>query len=869
MSETPRSQIQIAADVASDPPGLRPIDQPASRTRAPGWPARAHFHLGAEAATADPERRYRLYLIAATVAFILIYVLAYAVLISPIFEKSGLVNRLPADGSIVLAMAMAALPALWLPVAANRPSDAALWVVYLTGYVPSLIVPAYLLGSGWSLAPLWLVTGGSFTLVTILVGGVRIRIPQPAVTERVYPAILGVVAAVLVTGVLVWFGLPSGIPDLTTVASTRDEYREALDSAGSAAGYAVLWTAQVVAPLLIAYGIWSHRRLMVAAGGLLFLLVWSLTAFRSLIFVAVLLVGLIVLVGRWRRWFGIILPILVSGIVVLSAAAAAAGWLLPASLVVRRLLVSPGQVMAYYYDFFSKGPVYELSHSILHGIVPQPYLETPPALIGRLYLGDARTYANGNLWADGMANFGLLGIVGASLVFALILVALNTVSRGRPATITIPIAALGLWRVTNTGLLTSLASHGLGLMLLLLWLLPWGRRRTARTQPATVAHLTSVHRANDPRIYLKECRTLAAAGFDVTLIGRGTPPTTRSDVRFISVGDTGSRGTRMIVLPLRILRAAWRLKADVYHIHDPELIPVAMMLKARGARVIYDVHEDLPRQVAYKAYVPRPLRRVASWFASFIDGLAGLAFDGIVTVTPYIASRFPARKTIVVANFPLLDEFASHTATPYRDRPPLVAYVGRLTPEVGGLVMAQAARIVGSSRACRFVVAGPGGDAVLAEMHRRVAPVNLETPGWLDRDAVTELLGSASVGLAVFQPMDNYTRAYPTKLFEYMAAAIPVVASAFPMYREVVLDHDAGILVDPTDPSAVARAIEELLDDPARAAAMGERGRQAVVARYNWEAGSANLVAFYHEQIARLDAEPDDIVRDGRVEARS
>ena len=174
--------------------------------------------------------------------------------------------------------------------------------------------------------------------------------------------------------------------------------------------------------------------------------------------------------------------------------------------------------------------------------------------------------------------------------------------------------------------------------------------------------------------------------------------------------------------------------------------------------------------------------------------------------------------------------------------------------------MARAARIVGLSRACRFVVAGPGGDAILAEMHRQVAPVNLETPGWLDRDAVAELLGSAAVGLAVFQPLDNYTRAYPTKLFEYMAAGIPVVASDFPMYRDVIVDNDAGILVDPTDASAVARAIEELLDDPARAAEMGERGRQAVIAQYNWQSESTKLVAFYHEQIARLDAEPEDIV---------
>jgi glycosyltransferase involved in cell wall biosynthesis len=130
--------------------------------------------------------------------------------------------------------------------------------------------------------------------------------------------------------------------------------------------------------------------------------------------------------------------------------------------------------------------------------------------------------------------------------------------------------------------------------------------------------------------------------------------------------------------------------------------------------------------------------------------------------------------------------------------------------------------------------------------------VLVELPGRLDRPEVMALLHDARVGLVLFQPVANYVEAYPTKLFEYMASELPVVASDFPVWREIVAEVDCGLLADPTDPIAVADAIEELLADPERAAAMGRRGRQAVLEHYRWEPQGARLLAMYSRLLAGL-----------------
>jgi glycosyltransferase involved in cell wall biosynthesis len=791
----------------------------------------------------------RTWAVVGTSVFLVAYVATYARVISPLYVESGMANDLPGDGSLIAAVIAAAAPSICLPLTASRPSSLGLWIVFVGGYVPSILIPPFVLGTGWALAPYWLALSISFMATVVAAGLVRIRVPSVTLSPARYRWLLIGLAIAGAGSAIALFGLPSRLPGLDAVYDVRDEFTQALERAGRFGGYAVWWTGTAIAPLLVAFGAWRRRPLMIAGGFGLFALVYGLAAFRSILFTAVVLVALIMLVRRVPLRLGAVMPVASSVLLFIGVAIAAIGWVIPLSLAVRRLLVVPGQVIAYYYDQFSVGPHYLLSHSVLRWLTDSPFSVPPPVLIGRSYFGQAQN-ANGNLWADGLANFGLPGLVIASLSLAVILIALDAVARGKPPMVAVTVGGLSLWSVTNSGVLTAFLTHGIALTILLIWVLP-SRRQPAGPRDRRVVHISTVHRSDDPRILLKECASLAAEGYDVRLVGRGAPPSqVPPGVTFHTIGDARNRLARMVLLPVRALVRAWRLKAAVYHVHDPELLPVAVLLKLTGGRVLYDAHEDLPRQIEYKPYLPPAARRPVAMIAATLEHVVVRLIDGVVAATPRIGSRFPVNRTTVVQNFPLMSEFEEREIAPIAERPLTVAYIGRLTDVVGAEVMARAVALLDRDDVT-FVLAGPVDPSLADRMRQLASPHRLDLPGWVGRDQVADILGRARVGLVLFQPVGNYTEAYPTKLFEYMASGVPAVASNFPVWRTIVADAGAGLLVDPTDAQAVADAIGRLLADDELAATMGMRGRQAVLERFRWDDQAARLLHLYARVLRR------------------
>ena len=121
----------------------------------------------------------------------------------------------------------------------------------------------------------------------------------------------------------------------------------------------------------------------------------------------------------------------------------------------------------------------------------------------------------------------------------------------------------------------------------------------------------------------------------------------------------------------------------------------------------------------------------------------------------------------------------------------------------------------------------------------------VEYLGWQSREQVAALLGTAKVGMVSLHPTANHIHSQPIKLFEYMAAGIPVIASDFPLWRTIVEGCHCGILVDPMDPGAISRAICTLLDHPEEASRMGENGRKACRDTYNWDREEGQLLNCY------------------------
>ena len=365
--------------------------------------------------------------------------------------------------------------------------------------------------------------------------------------------------------------------------------------------------------------------------------------------------------------------------------------------------------------------------------------------------------------------------------------------------------------------------------------------------PRRVAHLTSVHPAQDTRIAFRECATLASAGYDVVLIAPGSAEKLPAGVRFHGVPMATTRFQRMTRTILNVYRAALSEDADVYHFHDPELFYVGLLLRARGKRVIFDVHEDIPQDILDKIWIPRFLRRPLSLLS--VVALRGLhaLFSGVVAATPGIAKRFPKQKTVVVCNYPSIEEFPTPAIeTGFEQRPLSAVYLGAIT-ELRGIneMLAAFASPFMHPRA-RLTLAGQFESE---ELERRARSAQgwerVDYIGWCARARVADVLAKSRVGLVTLRPAANFEESLPVKLFEYMAAGLPVIISASIRSSEIVREYDCGVVVDPLDTEAIARAITFLLENPGVAQAMGERGRRLILERFQWTSEARKLTDLY------------------------
>jgi glycosyltransferase involved in cell wall biosynthesis len=361
-----------------------------------------------------------------------------------------------------------------------------------------------------------------------------------------------------------------------------------------------------------------------------------------------------------------------------------------------------------------------------------------------------------------------------------------------------------------------------------------------------VCHLTSNHQPFDPRIFLKECRTLAKAGYDVTLVVPHTERLVRDGVKIEPVPVPSTRRQRMLRTTWLVLREALRVGADVYHLHDSELIPIGWILKLRGRRVIFDAHEDRPKQILSKPWIHPSLRPAVAAVTRLVERASAAVFDRVVAVTPSVAATFPPHKTHLVQNYPIPGELAAITGIPYEERPPEVVFVGGINEIRGIHEMVQAMEHLPADSASQLVLIGRFDDpAVERAVRRRPGWKRVRAVGWQSRDEVAAHLARARAGLVLYHPEPNHVSAQPNKLFEYMSAGLPVIASDFPLWRDIVLAQGAGLLVDPLDPKAIADKMLWLLEHPDEAHTMGENGRSAVADTLNWDHEAEELLAMY------------------------
>ncbi|ASC70811.1 Glycosyltransferase [Halomicronema hongdechloris C2206] len=364
----------------------------------------------------------------------------------------------------------------------------------------------------------------------------------------------------------------------------------------------------------------------------------------------------------------------------------------------------------------------------------------------------------------------------------------------------------------------------------------------------SVVQITSVHSLFDTRIFQKECKSLTSFGYRVILIVRHAKDENIDGISIEALSIPRNRLQRMIFTTFQVYRRVLEANSRLHHFHDPELVLIGLLLKLQSKTVIYDVHEDVPRQILSKHYIPKVWRATIAWIVERLETFSARRFDAVVAATPHITHRFESLgcHAVNINNYPILNEL--HTPRlDWSQKERVVCYVGGIAQIRGIQEMVDA---IGQTDV-KLLLAGQFADS---QQRQRVVSLpgwaNVQELGQLDRPAVAQTLARAQAGLVLFHPLPNHIDAQPNKMFEYMSAGLPVIASDFPLWREIIEGNDCGICVDPLDVSAIREAIEYLINHPDQAQRLGQNGLRAIETTYNWETEAQKLKSLYEELLA-------------------
>lgn len=369
-----------------------------------------------------------------------------------------------------------------------------------------------------------------------------------------------------------------------------------------------------------------------------------------------------------------------------------------------------------------------------------------------------------------------------------------------------------------------------------------------------VCILTTAHQANDVRIFHKECRSLVEAGYEVNLIANHDKDEIIDGIRITSLSTREDRAYRFLIKGWAVLWKAIKLQAYVYHFHDPDLIPAGLILKLLGKKVIYDVHEDVPKDILSKEWIGSPgIRRVVSLLSGMFIKFSNLFFDRIITATPSISKGFPHSKTTVIGNMPYTSLIDGIKPEMVVKTMPAVIYAGALTKIRGVREIIEAAGML--EGLVELWLTGWWEDAALERECRILKGWrNVRYFGTRSLEMTYSIMKQADIGIINFFAVPNSIESLPNKAFEYLACRLPIVMSEFTYWKEIF--GKCAIFVNAMDPRDIAEKIMSLIKNPEKMTRLIREGRGLIENEYSWERESKKLIELYGDlfQKKRRDA---------------
>lgn len=365
-----------------------------------------------------------------------------------------------------------------------------------------------------------------------------------------------------------------------------------------------------------------------------------------------------------------------------------------------------------------------------------------------------------------------------------------------------------------------------------------------------ICHITSAHGVEDGRIFCKECISLAKAGYDVYLVERGNSYD-KNGVHIVGVGDIPTnRWKRMTEGVQKVYEAALKIDADIYHLHDPELLRIALKLKKLGKKVIFDSHENYVKQTKLKSYLPLHSAKFVAFVLKYYLKYVLDRIDGVIFPCLDMDGSFPVwtncHQKVTVDNYPLLEELYHNYDDKIDREINSLCYVGTLDK---GRSVKEIVEAVYRAKGKLFLAGRFHSEEYKREILGMKESNCVTYFGIVDREKVCDILNKSSIGIATLLKVGQYATGsnLPTKAHEYMAMGLPVILTDIQYNVAFVEKYKCGICVDPTNTKEYADKIIWLFEHPEEAKRMGENGRRAVKEEFNWDTQAVKLLKLYEE----------------------
>lgn len=362
-----------------------------------------------------------------------------------------------------------------------------------------------------------------------------------------------------------------------------------------------------------------------------------------------------------------------------------------------------------------------------------------------------------------------------------------------------------------------------------------------------ICHISTVHSAFDDRIFYKECVSLAQHGYDVSLVVQHDKNETVDGVKIQPLPKFDNRNERFIKGSVLAYKKAKATKSKIYHFHDPELIIIGILLKISGKKVIYDVHENVFKQIKSKTWIKNiVIRKIVAFIYKLVESFGVLFFDKIVTVIPEIANEFPQKKSVVIRNLPILKLVTSNVEKELNNTKTTIVYAGGLTRNRG--LKETILSLEKVETPVEFLIMGEWSDNDYYEECKQLNGWNkVNYIGKVKLEEVYKKLATADIGMALLYPEENYLRSLPVKAFEYMACNLPIIMSDFPYWVNTFTK--GALFVNPFDDDAIFDKLNLLINNKELREQIGEEGKKFVFQNYSWEKEAEKLIKLYKDLI--------------------